>query len=160
MKYEKTAIRDVVNEFENNSRQTLIEEISKMRKMMNNFSYNIHNAITDIQRPGSDCSIALSHLLGSLENAIDTNNSKYFNISKFKEQQQAKVKYPLDGKGILLHDQDRVYTHYGDKLRHRRYGSLYHNEDLPEMLEWAIEFDDDATKTPVIVKDFNTVFKA
>lgn len=158
MKYEKTAIRDVVNEFENNSRQTLIEEISKMRKMMNNFSYNIHNAITDIQRPGSDCSIALSHLLGSLENAIDTNNSKYFNISKFREQEARLAELPKDGDGVTLHNQDRVYTK--SKQTQRDYGTLVENTDFPNEGRWFIEYDEDESKILTPVDDFSKVFKA
>ena len=157
MKYEKTAIRDVINEFENHSRETLIEEISKMRKMMNNFSYNIHNAITDIQRPGSDCSIALSHLLGSLENAIDTNNSKYFNISKFREQEARLAELPKDGDGVTLHNQDRVNTYYGGN---RRYGTLVENTDFPKDGRWFIEYDDDESKILSPIEDFSKVFKA
>jgi hypothetical protein len=85
MEIKSTALRDVKNEFENNSRETLLEEIIKHRKMINGLSFGIQNAIQDLKRPHSDGSIALEYLEKSLESATSFEKSEYFNINKNKE---------------------------------------------------------------------------
>lgn len=84
MNYKNNAIRDVKKEFENNSTDILIEEISKLRKIVNGLTFSIDKAISDLNRKHSDGSIALDYLENSLKNASNIENSEYFNISKNK----------------------------------------------------------------------------
>ena len=62
MNYKNNAIRDVKKEFENNSTDILIEEISKLRKIVNGLTFSIDKAISDLNRKHSDGSIALDYL--------------------------------------------------------------------------------------------------
>lgn len=55
----------------------------------------------------------------------------------------------------VLHNGDRVYSYDLDSKRY--YGTLYKNEDYPEVSEWYIEYDD-GNECAVI--DINLVFKA
>jgi len=89
MKYENSALRDVTKEFENKSREALLEEIMKHRKMINGLAFGMQNAIKDLKRPHSDGSIALEDLETSLERATSLEKSEYFNINKNKEKQNA-----------------------------------------------------------------------
>lgn len=84
MKYENSTLRDVTKEFENSSRETLLEEIMKYRKIINGLAFGMQKAIKDLKRRHSDGSIALEDLETSLERAISLEKSEYFNINKNK----------------------------------------------------------------------------
>ncbi len=85
MKYENSTLGLVTKEFENNSRETLLEEIMKQRKIINALAWAMQNAIDDIKKPHSDCTIALDYLEKNLERGEYTDKSQYFNINKNKE---------------------------------------------------------------------------
>lgn len=85
MKYENSALRDVTKEFENNSREALLEEITKLRKMINGISFSVENAITDLKTENSDGSIALDALESGLQRMDGLETSEFFNINKNRE---------------------------------------------------------------------------
>mgnify|MGYP006268344627 CR=1 FL=1 len=66
----------------------------------------------------------------------------------------------IDGDGQVLHEGDRVYSYDYDVetvAPQRCYGTLYKNEDYPEVSEWYIAYDDGQE---CAVLEMSLVFKA
>jgi hypothetical protein len=71
----------------------------------------------------------------------------------------AENKTAIAAHGETLHDGDMVYTHdyNNDGKVVRFYGTLYVNEDNPEVSDWCIAYDDG---NECAVLEMNLVFKA
>lgn len=63
----------------------------------------------------------------------------------------------VDAQGIGLHEGNRVYTYDAFGGNKRFYGTLYKNEDYPEVSEYYVEYDDGKE---CAVLDFNQIWKA
>ena len=91
MNYQNTALRDVSKEFENNSREALLEQIAKYRKIINGLTHNINNTITELKREDRDGSVVLDCLEQAIERAKCTDASEYNNIFKEREDKNKSI---------------------------------------------------------------------
>lgn len=91
MNYQNTALRDVSKEFENNSREALLEQIAKYRKIINGLTHHINNTITELKNEDSDGSFELNYLEEAIKSVKSTDASEYNNIFKEREDKNKSI---------------------------------------------------------------------